>query len=73
MASTLGVATVSYAPFVFISILNPIIAIIYGFTGFKIAKMSPEEIAAYEQEKAAIAQEEAGLDVLQFDESNKLV
>ncbi|HEY4566031.1 MAG TPA: Na+/H+ antiporter NhaC [Savagea sp.] len=73
MASTLGVATVSYAPFVFISILNPIIAIIYGFTGFKIAKMSPEEIAAYEQEKVAIAQEEAGLDVLQFDESNKLV
>ena len=39
MATTLGVATIEYAPFVFISILSPIIAIIYGYTGFKIARI----------------------------------
>lgn len=41
MATTLGVATIDYAPFVFISILSPIIAIIYGYTGFKIARTKP--------------------------------
>lgn len=39
MATTLGVATIEYAPFVFISFLSPIIAIIYGYTGFKIARV----------------------------------
>lgn len=39
MAATLGVAAIEYAPFVFISILSPIIAIIYGYTGYKIAKV----------------------------------
>ena len=41
MATTLGVATIEYAPFVFISLLSPIIAIIYGYTGFKIARVKP--------------------------------
>jgi len=33
MSATLGVATLSYAPFAFFNLLCPLIAIIYGFTG----------------------------------------
>lgn len=36
MNSALGVSPLAYAPFAFLNILNPIIAIIYGFTGFSI-------------------------------------
>ena len=50
MASTLGVATLAYAPFAFLNLLNPVIALIYGFTGFTIEKLpeghQDEEIAA---------------------------
>ena len=38
MATTLGVATLTYAPFCFLAILNPVIAAIYGYTGFTIKK-----------------------------------
>lgn len=38
MAGTLGVATVDYAPYVFLGILSPCVAILYGYTGFRIAK-----------------------------------
>jgi NhaC family Na+:H+ antiporter len=38
MASTLGVATLAYLPFFFLGILNPIIAILYGYTGYTIEK-----------------------------------
>jgi Na+:H+ antiporter, NhaC family len=47
MASTLGVATLTYAPFAFLNLLNPLIALIYGFTGFTIEKL-PEDQAAEE-------------------------
>lgn len=36
MAATLGVATLAYLPFVFFNLINPVISIIYGFTGFTI-------------------------------------
>lgn len=36
MNSALGVSPLAYAPFAFLNILNPIIAIIYGFTGISI-------------------------------------
>ena len=39
MATTLGVATLAYAPFAFLNLLNPVIALVYGFTGFKIEKL----------------------------------
>jgi Na+:H+ antiporter, NhaC family len=38
MAGTLGVATFTYAPYAFFNLINPIVAAIYGFTGFTIAK-----------------------------------
>lgn len=39
MHSTLMVSPFAYAPYAFLNILNPIIAVIYGYTGFKIAKI----------------------------------
>jgi NhaC family Na+:H+ antiporter len=42
MSATLGVATLSYAPYAFFNLLCPMIAIIYGFTGFA---LKPLEIA----------------------------
>ncbi len=37
MAGTLGVATFAYLPYCFFNLVNPVIAVIYGFIGFKIA------------------------------------
>ena len=42
MAATLGVATLAYLPFVFFNLINPIVSIIYGFTGFTIEKVEGE-------------------------------
>jgi NhaC family Na+:H+ antiporter len=44
MAQTLGVATFAYAPFAFFNLINPIVALIYGFTGVTIAKAEPVEL-----------------------------
>jgi NhaC family Na+:H+ antiporter len=46
MAQTLGVATFTYAPFAFFNLINPVVAAVYGFAGFTIAKAEPEEKAA---------------------------
>ncbi|HEU6452224.1 MAG TPA: Na+/H+ antiporter NhaC [Gemmatimonadaceae bacterium] len=43
MAQTLGVATLAYAPFAFLNLINPVIAAIYGFTGFTIARIDEAE------------------------------
>lgn len=43
MASTLGVATFAYAPYAFFNILNPLVAIAYGFFNIKIVKAEQEE------------------------------
>lgn len=42
VASTLKVATIEYLPFAFLNLINPIVAIIYGFTGFSIEKVKKE-------------------------------
>ena len=41
MAQTLGVATLTYAPFAFFNLINPLVAAVYGFTGFTIEKLPP--------------------------------
>ena len=46
MSATLGVATLQYAPFAFFNLLCPIIAIIYGFTGFALKPGTPETAQA---------------------------
>ena len=39
MAATLGVATVAYLPFAFFNLINPLVSMIYGFTGFTMVKL----------------------------------
>jgi NhaC family Na+:H+ antiporter len=39
MAATLGVATFAYLPFVFFNLINPVVSVIYGFTGFTMVKI----------------------------------
>ena len=46
MIQTLGVATFTYLPYCFLNIINPIISIVYGFTGFSMEKMTDEEYQA---------------------------
>ena len=53
MAQTLGVATFAYAPYAFFNWINPLVALAYGFTGFTIEKITPEQ-------QAALADPEAG-------------
>lgn len=46
MAATLGVATLAYLPFAFFNLINPLVSIVYGFTGFTIVKMDEgDEVA----------------------------
>jgi Na+:H+ antiporter, NhaC family len=40
MAAVLGVPTLLYLPFCFFNIASPVLTLIYGFTGFKIARMA---------------------------------
>ena len=42
MAATLGVATLAYLPFVFFNLVNPLVSIVYGFTGFTIERIEGE-------------------------------
>mgnify|MGYP000021510640 CR=1 FL=1 len=43
--TTLGVSPIAYLPFTFFNLINPIIAVIYGYTGFTIEKLPKEETA----------------------------
>ncbi|HLR53931.1 MAG TPA: Na+/H+ antiporter NhaC [Pseudogracilibacillus sp.] len=54
MATTLGVSTISYLPFAILCLISPVIAIIYGFLGFKVEyKEDYMEKNAHVVEKAA--------------------
>jgi NhaC family Na+:H+ antiporter len=50
MAQTLNVETVAYLPYAFFNLINPVVAAVYGFTGFSITKLEPgqdaEQLAA---------------------------
>ena len=43
MAATLGVGTLAYLPFAFFNLVNPVISVIYGFTGFTMVKTSESD------------------------------
>ena len=43
MSTTLGVATLAYLPWCFLNLLNPLIGMLLGFTGWTIAKADPPE------------------------------
>jgi len=46
MAATLGVATLAYLPFVFFNLINPVVSMIYGITGFTIERVEGEPVLA---------------------------
>ncbi len=60
MAGTLGVATLAYLPFAFFNLLNPLVSILYGFTGFTIVKVdaTEAEIAQGPPEPTALSRAE---------------
>ena len=49
--ATLGVSAMEYAPYAILNFTVPIISIIYGYIGFAIVKLTPEEIAEAEKRK----------------------
>ena len=36
MTGVLGVPTISYLPFAFFNILNPLVALVFAFTGYRV-------------------------------------
>jgi NhaC family Na+:H+ antiporter len=52
MAGVLGVATVAYLPFCFFNLLNPLVSLLYGLTGFQIERIKPSGQAG--QPRAAV-------------------
>ncbi len=42
MAATLGVPTLAYLPFAFFNLINPLISVIYGYTGFTIKRLDEQ-------------------------------
>ena len=46
MTAALGISTFEYFPYCFFNFLNPIIGLIYGFTGFRVQRLEPEQAAA---------------------------
>ena len=44
MSGTLGVATLAYLPYCFFNLINPLVAILYGYMNIKIAPAVPESI-----------------------------
>jgi NhaC family Na+:H+ antiporter len=40
MGAVLGVATLAYLPFAFFNLFSPLLSVLYGFTGFKLVKIS---------------------------------
>lgn len=43
MAATLGVATLAYLPFVFFNLINPLVSMAYGFSGFTMVKIDEND------------------------------
>jgi NhaC family Na+:H+ antiporter len=44
MAATLGVPTLSYLPYAYLNLLNPLMAIIYGICNFKLTPLQADEL-----------------------------
>lgn len=42
MAATLGVATMTYAPFAFFNLLNPVVTIAFAYAGFRMLRAEPQ-------------------------------
>jgi NhaC family Na+:H+ antiporter len=46
MSGVLGVSTMSYLPYAFFNILNPIIAVAFAFAGFRLDHLDTDEVPA---------------------------
>ena len=42
MSGVLGVSTAAYLPYCFFNLLSPVLDVIYGYLGFKVATIPPE-------------------------------
>jgi NhaC family Na+:H+ antiporter len=49
MAGTLGVPTLVYAPYAFFNLINPLVAALYGFTGFKIERLAASDVGGSDE------------------------
>lgn len=50
MHQTLGVHPFAYLPYAFLNIINPVVSIIFGFTGITMHKLPPEEMEKVNEE-----------------------
>lgn len=48
MGATLGINPLLYLPYAFMNLLNPVVSLVYGYTGITIQKISEEEAKALE-------------------------
>ena len=55
-ATTLGVSTMTYFPYCFLNLINPLVSIFYGFTGITMEKMTDEEYEACMRQRALDAE-----------------
>ena len=53
MIATLGLAPWTYVPYAFLNIINPIVSIIYGYTGITMDKKDEEDRVENEEELEA--------------------
>jgi NhaC family Na+:H+ antiporter len=44
MAAALGVPTLAYLPYAFFNLINPLVSIIYGYTGFTITRIKDDAV-----------------------------
>jgi NhaC family Na+:H+ antiporter len=59
MTGTLGVSTFDYFPYAFFNIVNPIISMLYGITGFQVKRAAPINV---EPEAAPVGPDMKGLE-----------
>jgi Na+:H+ antiporter, NhaC family len=59
MTGTLGVSTFDYFPYAFFNLFNPIISMVYGFTGFQVKRAAPINA---EPEAAPVSPDMKGLE-----------
>jgi NhaC family Na+:H+ antiporter len=50
MTGVLGVSTMQYLPWAFFNILNPLIAVAFGFIGFRVEHVAPAAVTGGEHD-----------------------
>ena len=43
MGAVLGVSTLSYLPYCVFNIASPVLSVLYGITGFRVARAEPDD------------------------------